>query len=48
MENMILTAFPRLKEIGMWTKYRVNKKHERKCYVTNATHLTGGQTHRPD
>ena len=34
MENMILTAFPRLKETGMWTKYRVNKKHERKCYVT--------------
>ena len=34
MENMILTAFPRLKETGMWTKYRVNKKHECKCYVT--------------
>ena len=34
MENMILRAFPRLKETGMWAKYRVNKKHEGKCYVT--------------
>ena len=34
MENMILAAFPRLKESGMWTKYRVNKKHKNKRYVT--------------
>ena len=36
VENMILRAFPRLKETGMmmWAKYRVNKKHEGKCYVT--------------
>ena len=34
MENMILNAFPRLKENGMWTKYRINKKHQCKCYVT--------------
>ena len=24
MENMILNAFPRLKENGMWTKYRLS------------------------
>ena len=34
MENMVLAAFPRLKESGMWTKYRVNKKHKNKCYIT--------------
>ena len=34
MENMILNAFPRLKENGMWTKYRINKRHQCKCYVT--------------
>ena len=34
MENMVLAAFPRLKESGMWTKYRVNKKHRNKCYLT--------------
>ena len=34
MENMILNAFPRLRETGMWTRYRINKKHERKCYIT--------------
>ena len=34
MENMILRAFPRLKETGMWARYRVNKRHEGKCYVT--------------
>ena len=34
MENMILNSFPKLKETGMWTKYRVNKKHQGKCYVT--------------
>ena len=34
MENMILKAFPRLKENGMWTKYRINKRHQCKCYVT--------------
>ena len=34
MENMILASFPRLKESGMWTKYRVNKRHKNKCYVT--------------
>ena len=34
MENMILKAFPRLKETGMWTKYRINKRHKTKCYVT--------------
>ena len=27
MENMILNSFPKLKETGMWTKYRVNKRH---------------------
>ena len=32
--TMILRAFPRLKETGMWTRYRVNKRHEGKCYVT--------------
>ena len=34
MENMILATFPRLKEPGMWTKYRVNKRHKNKCYIT--------------
>ena len=34
MENMIPRAFPRLKETGMWARYRVNKRHEGKCYVT--------------
>ena len=34
MENMILKAFPRLKETGMWTKYRINKRHKAKCYIT--------------
>ena len=34
MENMILYSFPKLKETGMWTKYRVNKRHHCKCYVT--------------
>ena len=34
MENMILNSFPKLKETGMWTKYRVNKRHHCKCYVT--------------
>ena len=34
MENMILNSFPKLKETGMWTKYRVNKRHQGKCYVT--------------
>ena len=34
MENMILNAFPRLKENGMWTKYRINKSHQCKCYIT--------------
>ena len=34
MENMILKAFPRLKETGMWTKYRINKRHKTKCYIT--------------
>ena len=34
MENMVLTAFPQLKESGMWTKYRVNKRHKNKCYIT--------------
>ena len=34
MENMILKAFPRLKETCMWTKYRINKRHTTKCYVT--------------
>ena len=34
MENMILNAFPRLKENGMWTKYRKNKRHQCKCYIT--------------
>ena len=34
MENMVLAAFPRLQESGMWTKYRVNKKHKNKCYIT--------------
>ena len=34
MENMILNAFPRLKENGMWTKYRINKRHQFKCYIT--------------
>ena len=28
MENMILKAFPRLKETGMWTKYRINKRQD--------------------
>ena len=31
---MILNSFPKLKETGMWTKYRVNKRHQGKCYVT--------------
>ena len=34
MENMVLAAFPRLRESGMWTKYRVNKRHKNKCYIT--------------
>ena len=34
MENMILNSFIKLKETGMWTKYRVNKRHPCKCYVT--------------
>ena len=34
MENMILNSFPKLKETGMWTKYRVNKRHQGKCCVT--------------
>ena len=34
MENMVLAAFPRLRESGMWTKYRVNKRHKSKCYIT--------------
>ena len=34
MENMILNSFPKLKETGMWTKYRVNKRHQGECYVT--------------
>ena len=34
MEHMVLAAFPRLKESGMWTKYRVNKRHKNKCYIT--------------
>ena len=34
MENMILNSFPKLKETGMWTKYRVNKRHHSKFYVT--------------
>ena len=34
MENMVLATFPRLKESGMWSKYRVNKKHKNKCYIT--------------
>ena len=34
MENMILSTFPRLKESGMWAKYRVNKRHKNKCYIT--------------
>ena len=34
MANMILGAFPRLKETGLLARYRVNKRHEGKCYVT--------------
>ena len=34
MENMVIAAFPRLKESGMWTKYRVNKRYKHKCYNT--------------
>ena len=34
MENMILKAFPRIKETGIWRKYRINKRHKNKCYVT--------------
>ena len=34
MENMILKAFPRLKETGMWIRCRINKRHKTKCYVT--------------
>ena len=34
MENMILKAFPQLKEPGTWTKYRINKRHKNKCYVS--------------
>ena len=34
MENMVLAAFPRLRESGMWTKYRVNKRHKSKCDIT--------------
>ena len=34
VENMVLAAFPQLKESGMWTKYRVNKRHKNKCYIT--------------
>ena len=29
MENMILATFPRLKESGMCTKYRINKRHKK-------------------
>ena len=29
MESMILAACPRLKESGMWTKYRVNKRQKK-------------------
>ena len=32
--NMALAAFPQLKESGIWTKYRVNKRHKNKCYIT--------------
>ena len=34
MENMILNLCPKLKETGMWTKYRINKRHQCKCYLT--------------
>ena len=34
MENMVITAFPQLKESGMWTKYKVNKRHKNKCHIT--------------
>ena len=34
MENMIMNSFPKLKETGMWTEYRINKRYQCKCYVT--------------
>ena len=34
MENMILNTFPRLKETVIWIKYRINKRHQCKCYIT--------------
>ena len=34
MENVIVNSLPKLKETGMWTKYRINKRHQCKCYVT--------------
>ena len=34
MENVIMNSLPKLKETGMWTKYRINKRHQCKCYVT--------------
>ena len=34
MENMLLKAFPKIKEPGIWTQYRINKRHKNKCYVT--------------
>ena len=34
MENMIIKAFPKIKEPGKWTQYRINKRHKNKCYVT--------------
>ena len=34
MENIVLAAFPQLKESGIWTKYRVEKRHKNKCYIT--------------
>ena len=32
MENMILNLFPKLKETGMWTKYRINPNIKHKFY----------------
>ena len=34
MENMKLNTFHRLKETGIWTKYRINERHQCKCYIT--------------
>ena len=34
MENMLLKAFPKIKEPGIRTQYRINKRHKNKCYVT--------------